>query len=40
MRIKIMFDTLDGRAGERAANEILHFFPQLALDEMDRSTSL
>lgn len=29
---RIMFDKLDGRAGERAAAEILKFFPQLALD--------
>lgn len=29
---RIMFDELDGRAGERAANEILRFFPQLKKD--------
>lgn len=29
---RIMFDKLDGRAGQRAAEEIINFFPQLAPD--------
>jgi len=34
---QIMFDVLDGRAGQRAANEIIKMFPQLARDEMSNS---
>jgi len=36
---RIMFDTLDGRAGERAAAEILRFFPQLALNDKPIGTT-